>query len=315
MSKILQDKHLTKRPGARSLLAVTLTLTLAAFGCTTDRTLGNGDPVMTPGMRTAPTSGVSSGSESSAVPPPMISSSTYPSQTALPRVQSRDIRRLSPDEAAAIMADQQPSVKVLGPAMPGRSGRGYESDGIRTGQFINPAMLTNPTPTVNSSVTSDPIPVISSGAGEAVSGGGAIVSGTTVTSSAVAPGSAAVINTGGATVTPTNASIPLPPGAFATTTLTPTAASVVNATPTISASPTLAATRGTTSTRNTATTRTTAAPTNNTSATATAVTTAGTVTVVPVRLTTDANGRTVMTNAPATTGTARTATPSTRRQQ
>ncbi|HYI12468.1 MAG TPA: hypothetical protein VEK57_25670 [Thermoanaerobaculia bacterium] len=266
MSKALQNKNLSGRPATRTLLAVSLALTLAAFGCTTNRTLGNGDPVMTPGSRFTPTGGIGSGSESApSIPPPMMSSSTYSSVSsqALPRVTSR-ASRLSPDEAAAIMAAQAPRVRVLGPAVPGPANRPYASDG----QFINPALQTNPQLTINSSsLISQPVTGITSGAGEAIIGGsGVVVSGATTTGTGLTLAgnvtTGAVISTPTATVlTPTAAAIPLPVGTFASSTVSPTAVSAVNPSATIAASPTVIGT------------------------------------AASVRLVVDANGRTVMTNA------------------
>jgi len=120
MNKSLIKRNLAERFPTRALLAVSLCATMAAFGCTTDRTLGNGDPVVTPGSRTSPTSGTSAGSESEAVPPPMISSFSNGS------VPVRTMHgRLSADEAAAIMAQQQPRVRVLGTVAPGDGSHPY----------------------------------------------------------------------------------------------------------------------------------------------------------------------------------------------
>jgi hypothetical protein len=57
MSKSLIEKNL----GKSTLAAVSLVLTIAAFGCTTDRNLGNGDPVTTPGLRSIQTGCTSDG--------------------------------------------------------------------------------------------------------------------------------------------------------------------------------------------------------------------------------------------------------------
>lgn len=338
MRTTLRNKNLSQRPAARTLLAVSLSLTLAAFGCTTDRTLGNGDPVTTPGGRFTPSGGVTSGSESApSIPPPMMSSSTYSSVSsqALPRVQSRSVRRLTPDEAALIMAEHAPRVRVLGPAMPGPANRPYESDRLVTGQFINPALQTNPQLTINSSISSPATPAISSGAGEVGGGdlGGAIIAGATVgttansgltvggNATATTAGAALIATPTGTAVSPTAAALPLPAGAFAATTVSPTAASVVNPGATISASPALAAQRSATmntvnagAARTAATTATNAATTTNASSTNTvAGTTVGSAsaTVSPVRMVTDSNGRRVMTNA---TGRASTTTTTTRPQ-
>ena len=48
MNKSLNHSNLHERSATRTLLVVSLCGALAAFGCTTDRNLGNGDPVVTP---------------------------------------------------------------------------------------------------------------------------------------------------------------------------------------------------------------------------------------------------------------------------
>src|SRR5688572_8456540 len=103
----LNKKNLNERPAARAIVALSLTASLAAFGCTTNRTPGNGDPYRSnPGVgpTAAPTSGITGTSSGTTVPdPPMMSSSTH--VEALPTVNARSKRLpLSPDEAAAVMA-------------------------------------------------------------------------------------------------------------------------------------------------------------------------------------------------------------------
>ena len=59
------------------LLAASLAASLVAFGCTTNQNLGNGTPTRSgPDVRTAPTSGVTTGGETYTppMPPPMTSS-------------------------------------------------------------------------------------------------------------------------------------------------------------------------------------------------------------------------------------------------
>src|SRR5918998_1340833 len=66
MSKTHKIKDLQKQWSARTLLAVSLAASLAAFGCTTNHNLGNGTPTRSgPEVRSAPTSGVTSGTEQS----------------------------------------------------------------------------------------------------------------------------------------------------------------------------------------------------------------------------------------------------------
>lgn len=295
MSKVLTHKSLRRRSPLRALLVVSLTISLAAVGCTTDRTLGDGDPVTTPGVRSMPTGGTSTGSESGSQNPPMMSSSRF-DEVALPVVRPR---RLTPDEAALIMAERAPRVRVLGPAMPGDPGRPYASEGLVTGQWINPAMQTNPQLTINSSLTSNPSAAISSGAGEGVAGvsGATTVAGTTTLGTTVTNAGGAVFAApaGTTAATPTGAAIALPAGTFASGTVSPTAASVVNPPASVSATPGLAAiasqrTAGVVAT-NTATASNTA--TANT-ATASGSTTAAVVS--PVRIVRSTTGRATITN-------------------
>lgn len=161
MSKAHEKKNLQKRRTAGPLLAVSLAASLAAFGCTTNRNLGNGTPTRSgPDVRTAPTSGVTSGSEGETpvLPPPMTSAT-------LTRA----------DAAAAIMAQQQPARgRYLGIVNPGVADRGYVSDTRVTGQLIPPSFIANPQATINES--------ISSGAGQVR--GDALVT-TTATTAAV----------------------------------------------------------------------------------------------------------------------------------
>lgn len=225
MGKKLNSNDLTGQRTMRSLLAVSLAASLAAFGCTTNQNLGNGTPVRGGGdLRSAPTSGVTSGQER-ATPPPMTSS--YNSASALPRVTPRNASRA--DRAAAIMAGQQTARRgtYLGVVSPGSGGRGYASDqiaGAGVYQPTNPALLTNPQLTVNSSLTSGPTAAINSGAGGVGGGvgGGAIVAGATVGTTGAAFGTTGAIGAAG-----TIGATPTVTGAGAGTTAT-TAAAVVN---------------------------------------------------------------------------------------
>lgn len=144
MSKMLKMNSLF---GQRPLLAISLAASVMAFGCTTDRTLGNGDLGGRSGVPAAPTSGVTSGSETEptpTLPPPMTSSYLRPE--ALPKV-ARSVRRLTADEAAMLMAEHKPKYRVLGTVDPALSGNVYHSANLITGQ--NPAITT-----YNSSITS-----------------------------------------------------------------------------------------------------------------------------------------------------------------
>lgn len=257
------------------MLAITLAASLAALGCTSNQNLGNGTPARSgPEVRTAPTSGVTSGGEIP-VNPPMTSS--YNRSDILPTVKPRVIRR-SPDEAAAIMAGSQPlRGRYLGVVSPGSSAvrSGYQSDGIQN--FINPALITNPQLTVNSSISSQPNEVINTGAE------GAVATGTGTTAAATIPG----------TATTTTAATPT----TAATTLLPTFASAGN--PTVTAASVglgrttaQAATTATTTTTATAATTATTATGNRAAAITSPVRilrNTGTVTVTNVGTTTGRN--------------------------
>lgn len=167
MDKLNKKKHLW--------LAASFAASVVAFGCTTNHNLGNGTPTRSgPDVRTAPTSGVTTGGETYTppMPPPMTSSysrpEALPKVTATTRATTRSIRR-SPDEAAAIMRGHQASRGgvYLGVSNPGPN---RSNVNVQTGQFINPAMLVNPQVTVNSSISSQPTSVINTGAGESVAG-------------------------------------------------------------------------------------------------------------------------------------------------
>ncbi len=279
MSKSLKNSNLSERSPIRALLAVSLCASMAAFGCTTDRTLGNGDPVVTPGSRTSPTSGTSAGSESGALPPPMMSSFSNGSVPVLPRTG-----RLTADAAAAIMLDQQPRVRVLGPVAPG-PGRPYLSDQMMASQQQGAAQTS-----VNSTIYSGPTEVITSGAGEPVAAVDAIATaGSTVAANpgtSVTNASAPVIAPAGTAITPTSSAVSTP-GAFASVrTLSPTAASVVNPPASVSGSPAVAATSSS------RTNTTTQQP----------ITTSNTAVANPVRVL-NSNGRLTITNSATTNST------------
>jgi hypothetical protein len=304
MSKSLSNSNLSGRPAIRPLLAVFLCTSMAAFGCTTDRNLGNGDPVGTPGVRSVPTGGTSAGSESEPVPPPMMSSSS--AGTVQPR-----IARLSADQAAAIMAQQQ-RVRVLGPASPDNGGRPYVSDRMMVSSQQYGAQSS-----VNSTLYSGPTAAITSGAGEAVVTGdivdtgvavgdngaaviagssvGATVTGTTTTlTNAAGP----VIAPTGTTITPTSSAVATPSAFASVRTLSPTAAAVVNPPASVSGSPAIAATSstrtaGTTTTINRTATTNSATSVSNSNAT----TNAGVAN--PVRVL-NTNGRVTITNSGTT---------------
>jgi hypothetical protein len=308
MIKPLTTSNLHERSAIRTLLAISLCASMAAFGCTTDRNLGNGDPVTTPGTRSVPTGGTSAGSESEPVPPPMMSSF---SNGAVP-VQRR-VARLSADEAAAIMAQQQPRVRVLGPVSPDNGGRPYASD-----QML-PQQQREMRYTINSSINSQLTEAITSGAGEGVAGSDAAVSfldtsgvaagtagftsASTIAGSSVSSGTATTVSTGtnvtnaaapviapsGTPVTPTSSTVSTPAAFASVRTLSPTAASVVNPPASISGSPAVATAS---SSRTNSTVRTTT--TSNAAVPSTTVGVAN-----PVRVL-NTNGRLIITNTGTT---------------
>jgi len=198
MRKALKERKLQGQLTARASIALSLVALLAAFGCTTNKMPGEGQPYTGgPGFGpTSPTQNIR-GTSVPTTPPPMTSS--YREQTK----SSADMRRLTPDEAAAIMAQYQtqPRVRVLGPAAPGPSNRPYVSDGLITGQVVTTQA---PATTINSTIYSQQVGAgVTSGVGNEVG--------------------AAIFPAESALVTPTNSSAAIPPvtaaSAAATTTL------------------------------------------------------------------------------------------------
>ncbi|HEV7766293.1 MAG TPA: hypothetical protein VGQ76_14915 [Thermoanaerobaculia bacterium] len=148
MSKSLKNSHLPERAGSRTLLAISLFASMVAFGCTTNRNLGNGSPVVTPGVRTVPTGAAPAGSESQPLPPPMMSSSA----------------------AAATMAPFQsrPRVTYLGPAAPASGGSPVV---VVAGTELQQPFVRR---TINSTIYSPPTEAVTSGAGEPIGGDPAV---------------------------------------------------------------------------------------------------------------------------------------------
>jgi hypothetical protein len=131
------------------LAATSLVLTVAAFGCTTNRYPGNGEPTIgTPGYGAAnrsATPGSSSGTEGT---PPMASS-----YVGVPQPNT--------DAAAEAAAEQGYRGRVLGTVNP--AGVQVAVPRTASGQVIPPAQLVNPQPTVNPSVSSPTgVPAITS---------------------------------------------------------------------------------------------------------------------------------------------------------
>lgn len=217
MGKIYDQKHLSSQPALRPLLAFSLLVSMAAFGCTTNLNPGNGTPTRVgPELRGAPTSGVTSGSETAPVPapPPPPMTSSYSRAQVLPGIHARPGIRRSAAEAAAIMAGRQNTRgRYLGPANPG-PGRAYASDSISN--FINPAYVTNPQVSINSSITSPPTSGIDNGA----------LTASVATTTGATTGAATIAGTASTTTAATST---LPPGTFGTTRATVTESSGNNA--------------------------------------------------------------------------------------
>ena len=300
MGKIHNRKDLLEQLTTRSLLAITLAASLAASGCTSNRNPGSGTPTrVTPELRTAPTSAITSGSETPTLPPPMTSS--YTGTEALPRVERRRSIRMSANEAAALMAQHQVSRgRYLGVVNPGPSGRAYASDA--QGVYMNPALVTNPQSTVNSSISSYPTAVISSEAG--ITSGVTTATGTTA--SAVVAGTTSGTTTtvtSDANVSPTSTVPGLASGTFAATradlpTITAASSGFGRTLTSANSNPSLAPAF------NTATnTGTTSAATAG-GATATGETVASAS--VPVRIVRSASGTVTVTNVSATNTSTRT---------
>lgn len=223
-------KHQNDFGLGRGVAAISLSCALAAFGCTTNRTPGNGQPSSVMPM-TSPASPSSTPGTSSGTNPPMASAMLEPS-AALPLIVPRG------DGAAGITgARPRVQMRYLGPAFPAATGPELSAQQV-TGQVV-PAMV-NPQMTVNSSISSGPTEVVTSGGGDGsgnivISGGTFATSGTptvtsaasvtpnvgtssSIASSAITSGTsvaAPVFNSSTAIVTPTAAASALTAGQFA----------------------------------------------------------------------------------------------------
>lgn len=231
MRKTKQNRDLR---GQSTLLALTLAVSLAAFGCTTNMNPGSGTPTrVTPELRSAPST-VPIGTENTApLPPPMMSSYTQSPETKQTVTTPRSIRHTA-DEAAAIMAGIAPlRGRYLGPANPGPSTAPNASN-------PNAAIYARPPYegsrfTVNSELGANQIAGVSSGAGGVSDGTAAIIS-----SAVAAPVTATTAATG--------------------TAATPTATDSIAANPTITAASTAAPTTPTTATTTTTVTAASSTP-------------------------------------------------------
>lgn len=294
MGKIHFSNDLQKRRTSRSLLAVSLAASLAAFGCTTNLNPGNGTPTRSgPELRSAPTSGVTSGSERVTTPPQPMTSS-YDSAQVLPPVKPRTITRRSPDEAAAIMAGRQTlRGRYLGVVNPGPGNRPYASD--YAGGFQNPALITNPQLTINSSISS-PAPGSIGNADFAGVNMGVATTGINTT------GVTGTTGTTGTTAASTVTGTALPAGSFAT--VRPATAEAISNNPTVTGASVGIGRAGIPVTGTTSAVTTTAAATTATTATAAASATP-TVTSASVsggvRIVRGTTGGVTITNAGAAT--------------
>ncbi|HEY8849346.1 MAG TPA: hypothetical protein VIO12_08635, partial [Thermoanaerobaculia bacterium] len=131
-----------ERNALRLLAVVSLAGTLTAFGCTTNRMPGNGQPAeQTPAVGPANTSSTP-GSSSGTTNPPMASDAIVD-----------PTRPSAVDAQATLAADQGYQGRVLGAVSPPLTTQG-NAPTAPTGQFANPALIVNPQSTVNSSVSS-----------------------------------------------------------------------------------------------------------------------------------------------------------------
>lgn len=312
MHKSINMNALRERNGLRIVLAISFTIFLAGLGaCSTNYTPGNGQPTGSVQYGSKPhaaTYGSSSGSQGSVPQSRMI----VAPETITPMYSSSS-------EAIAVLAGHQG--RFLGYANPGPASANYGLD-IPTGQVVPPSWTANPESTVNSSISSAPTPVITSGIGDA---GGAVVIGglssaattSALTSAATASSSTApVFVNSGSVTTPTNTALAASAGLFAagpgisststsastnqnTGLLTPTMSSASTPTPTRAANPALAS-AGTSSSATTA--PTTVSPTITRSravsqpiAITAPITIPGRV-ARPVRMTTSSSGTVTISN-------------------
>lgn len=196
MRKTLTTTKSGGRNGMRILAAVALTGSLAAFGCTTNRTPGYGEPAMsnpaagsvTPNSTSTPGSANTMGTMPQGPgPQAMISSSPANGESA------------SLDALATLKADEAFRGKVLGPAAPGDNTVPSASMQQVTGQFISPSAYANPQSTVNSSISSAPTPAVVSGAAGDTGGVAVITGGTAITAGATIAPTTSALATGGLT--------------------------------------------------------------------------------------------------------------------
>jgi len=266
------------------IAAAAVICSIAIFGCTTNRTPGDGQPSTSPPMTPAATPGTSSGTT-----PPMASAMDLSNQV------ERSV------EAQAIMAAHQRE-RFLGYINPVGPQPTPPDQMPPTGQFIPPSQYANPIVTVNASISSPPTPVITSGA----NGDGAV---NFVAAPATVPPSVTG-TTSTSLATPTTAALNATPGQFAAGPTTPattgTTATIPNTaalTPTLSSSNTPSPTRAANPPMTSSST-TTASTATQTSATATSgtgrlvIANGTTIASGSVRAITNATGAITVTNMP-----------------
>jgi hypothetical protein len=191
----------------RLLAAASLACTVAAVGCSTDRTPGAGQPGRyEPSVGPTMPSATPGSEQNRPVNPPMTSSYTAPN-SVMPQHPNLDA-------LAIAAANQSFRGRYLGVADPAgvpsyamNAQAPAQAQVYETGQFINPSDSANPEITVNRSISSQPTPVVSSGG---TSGGVAIT----------APAGTSAAITSGITTTPTTAATTLTPTIAANTVAT-----------------------------------------------------------------------------------------------
>jgi hypothetical protein len=145
MSNTLKQNNLRTGMTVRAFV-VTLSLTMAAFGCSTNQFASSGEPVratpaggpMTPSLTTTP------GSAGPAIPVTMVSGAVDASVDAI----------------AIREANRGFQGRVLGPANPG----GSMTFAAPTNRVVSPSLYANPQRTINSSISSPAVAAIPSDA-------------------------------------------------------------------------------------------------------------------------------------------------------
>jgi hypothetical protein len=209
----------------RLMAAASLACTVATVGCTTDRTPGAGAPQRyAPSVSPTVPSSVPGSEQSRPVNPPMISSYTPAPGVVITQV------RPNLDAVAIAAAQQSYRGRYLGPSDPTTGGY-VMNPAIQTGAWQNPSLVANPQITVNSSISSQPVPVITGGGGGGFS---ATVPATAIPTSVTAASSVAA----SVAANPANASAP---AAVVTSNLggflTPAMSSASTVSPTVASTP------------------------------------------------------------------------------